>query len=508
MVKRKIVIRVYLLLLCFSSLLHADHLIVATFSEFEGALSAVVPGDTILVQDGIYHNQSTWSLQVRTDHVTIKGLSGIRENVVIRGRGMHTDQHHGFWVDADHVTIQDLTIQNVRNHCIQTHLDTDFLHVKNCVLRDAGEQMLKVPGADMSGSPSDSGLVEDCLFEYSAGIGPRYYIGGIDCHYARDWIVRRNVFRGIASPEETVAEHAVHFWSWSENTLCENNLILNCDRGIGYGLSNSGHRNGIIRNNIIYHDETAGGGFADVSIEVFYSDNAAIYNNTIYQEHSNYFAGIKNWGGDNVSIINNVVNVSDKFYGHLKQAIWVTANGDGPVSHNYVSVPAAELFSSVEPPDANRVEEVVTFLHIREKNVELVDAGTENIPGLPAPFYDFDGHVRPIGGAIDIGADEYEECVEVGRRNSNKAMNFRLYQNYPNPFNSQTFLKFDLVSDARVELKVYDALGRMVASLSNDIFPAGIHRIAWKTGQLPSGFYFLNMRTMNFEQSVKACLLK
>jgi hypothetical protein len=262
------VLKYFVLLMFFCRLLMAEQFIVGTFREFENALASARSADSILVKDGIYKIAGTWALQVRTDNLTIKGLSGVRENVIIEGRGMNADNHHGFWVDADCVTIQDLTIQNVRNHCIQTHVDADFLQVKNCVLRDAGEQMLKVPRDESVASPSDSGMVQDCLFEYSKGIGPRYYIGGIDCHFAKDWIVRRNVFRNIASPETMVAEHAIHFWNGSENTLCENNLIINCDRGIGYGLSNSQHKNGIIRNNIIYHDDSPGGGYADVSIEV------------------------------------------------------------------------------------------------------------------------------------------------------------------------------------------------------------------------------------------------
>lgn len=45
-----------------------------------------------------------------------------------------------------------------------------------------------------------------------------------------------------------MAEHAIYFWTHSENTIVEQNLILNYDRGIGLGLRDVPHVNGTIRN--------------------------------------------------------------------------------------------------------------------------------------------------------------------------------------------------------------------------------------------------------------------
>ena len=101
----------------------------------------------------------------------------------------------------------------------------DRLTVRNCILRDAGEQLLKVPttaGADYA----DNGLVVGCQFEYSAGVGPQYYIGGIDVHHGKGWIVRDNQFRSIRSPDDRIAEHAIHFWNDSRDTLVERKLDL------------------------------------------------------------------------------------------------------------------------------------------------------------------------------------------------------------------------------------------------------------------------------------------
>ena len=369
---------------------------------------------TILIEDGTYRLK--WPhLWIGRDGVTIAGKSGNRDAVVLKGqRGMNGGQiEFIFQVSADDVTIRDLTLEDVGSHAIIIHgeppYDADRTTLSNLVIRDTFEQMVKVTpsNTDPALFYSEGGVLEDCLLEYTAGLGPQFYIGGIDAHGAKDWIVRRNVFRNIRSPSQSVAEHAVHFWSWSRGTLVENNLIINCDRGIGFGLSNSGHVGGIIRNNIIFHDAQNPGGFADVSIEALHSDGAQIYNNTVWQAHSNYFAAIKNFESQNVTIANNLVQLYPGTGHGLNDAIWVS-NGTGIVLSNAISAPNANWFGSVATPAAIRVGQTGNFLHIRDASItQLIDQGTTNIAGLPNPFTDFDGHIRPQGKTIDIGADEF-----------------------------------------------------------------------------------------------------
>ncbi|HCV44127.1 MAG TPA: peptidase S8 [Bacteroidetes bacterium] len=67
---------------------------------------------------------------------------------------------------------------------------------------------------------------------------------------------------------------------------------------------------------------------------------------------------------------------------------------------------------------------------------------------------------------------------------------FELDQNFPNPFNPTTQIQYQLPVESRVTLKVFDLLGREVATLVNDARPAGYHDAQWEAVSVASGVYF------------------
>jgi hypothetical protein len=83
-----------------------------------------------------------------------------------------------------------------------------------------------------------------------------------------------------------------------------------------------------------------------------------------------------------------------------------------------------------------------------------------------------------------------------------------LAQNYPNPFNSSTVLTFWLSDRAQISLKVFDALGRQVTTLTNGILPCGTYHVEFDGSNLPSGVYFYRLDTAGESQTKKMILLK
>ena len=85
---------------------------------------------------------------------------------------------------------------------------------------------------------------------------------------------------------------------------------------------------------------------------------------------------------------------------------------------------------------------------------------------------------------------------------------FQLYQNYPNPFNPETTILFGLPDDGEITLKVFDLLGREVATLASGRHRAGMHRIPFHSGGLPSGVYLYRLQSGDRVQTKKLVIQK
>ncbi len=85
---------------------------------------------------------------------------------------------------------------------------------------------------------------------------------------------------------------------------------------------------------------------------------------------------------------------------------------------------------------------------------------------------------------------------------------FQLEQNYPNPFNPTTTIGYQLPALSDVAMKVYDVLGREVATLVDGRQTAGSHVVEFSADKLPSGIYFYSITAGAFHQARKMVLLK
>ncbi len=95
-----------------------------------------------------------------------------------------------------------------------------------------------------------------------------------------------------------------------------------------------------------------------------------------------------------------------------------------------------------------------------------------------------------------------------GIKDVKNVFTFNLAQNYPNPFNPTTKISYTIPERNNVSLKIYDMLGREVATLVNTTKEAGNYEVNFNASNLASGLYIYKIQAGSFTQSKKMLLLK
>jgi hypothetical protein len=85
---------------------------------------------------------------------------------------------------------------------------------------------------------------------------------------------------------------------------------------------------------------------------------------------------------------------------------------------------------------------------------------------------------------------------------------FSVSQNYPNPFNPTTSIKYSVPYAQHATLKVYDMLGKEIATLVDEVKSAGVHNANFNALNLPSGTYLYRFQSGSFSETKKLMLLK
>jgi hypothetical protein len=105
--------------------------------------------------------------------------------------------------------------------------------------------------------------------------------------------------------------------------------------------------------------------------------------------------------------------------------------------------------------------------------------------------------------------------ISVGIQNISTEIpdKFSLHQNYPNPFNPTTTIKFDVSKSGFVSIKIYDILGREVATLVNEILRPGFYSVPFSANQfsnsgISSGVYFYKITASDFTDIKKMLITK
>ncbi len=100
------------------------------------------------------------------------------------------------------------------------------------------------------------------------------------------------------------------------------------------------------------------------------------------------------------------------------------------------------------------------------------------------------------------------EVTGIGKTHDVTNRRFYLFQNYPNPFNPSTKISYSIPQTSFVTLKVYDILGKEIATLVNEEKQVGNYEINFDAKNLSSGVYFYRIQAGNFTETKKFILLR
>ncbi len=160
-------------------------------------------------------------------------------------------------------------------------------------------------------------------------------------------------------------------------------------------------------------------------------------------------------------------------------------------------------------PDT-RVREFVVERSVDGHSFEVI---ARKVPSPDGMYRIFDEEAS--GGVVffrvrQIMEDGFEEVsgtlkVGIGEEQPSAAV---ILGNYPNPFNTRTTISYEILESSDIELAVWDLSGQPVQTLVDRKLDPGIYEIAFDAGQLPSGTYFVQLRTSSGVQSHKVILAK
>jgi 1,4-alpha-glucan branching enzyme len=141
-----------------------------------------------------------------------------------------------------------------------------------------------------------------------------------------------------------------------------------------------------------------------------------------------------------------------------------------------------------------------TFYDAFDQSTLVVNGG--NVPSMTIPAYTAKCYSSiPDNLLLDVKATTSEVPTE-----------YSLSQNYPNPFNPSTKIKFSIPSvgtgHAPSLLKVYDVLGREVATLANENLAAGTYQVQFDARTVSSGMYFYRLQSGGFVETKKMVVAK
>jgi N-acetylneuraminic acid mutarotase len=314
--------------------------------------------------------------------------------------------------------------------------------------------------------------------------------GAIVCGYSS--LNQPTISNNIISNNHSYGAGGIFFYAGSYAKV-ENNIIINNVGLLGGGIVCTAASPVLINNTIAYNSAPNSGGiYCEANSNPVFINNI-LYGNTAATGNQVF---IDDAASDPIFIYNDVQGGKEGFEGDGSGI-----NYSGLYENN---IDADPLF-----------KDTALVNYSLSNSSQCIGAGIDSIEVAGvwyyAPSFCKMGNPRPSpsGSNPDIGAYENLLGTFVGVKEELKVpKEFALFQNYPNPFNPSTKISWQSPVSSRQTLKIFDLLGREVATLIDEEKPAGSYEVTWNATNLPSGVYFYQLKAGSFTATKKLLLLK
>jgi len=446
------------------------------FQTIQSAINVVSSGDTVLVADGTYP-----------------------ENINFRGKNIVLASQFLLDKNPEHI------LNTIIDGSAPAHPDT-----ASCVLFISGEDSSAVlQGFTLTGGSGTKWPDIHIGGFYREG-------GGILIELSSPTIRNNRIINNQAINTSGVTSAGGGAIRCGDgNPLIINNIIMNNQGRYGAGivLNFSG---GIIRNNIICQNN--GGQDYGGSGIWMYSNGAhpkIIENNTIAGNTSSGSGAYGGKGGALLVWSTSMTGRNNIIWGNLQSSSGQIAllsggtvnmtysdaeggwTGQGNIDLNPAFADTNYYLSPTSPAvDAGDPDPV--YNDPEDPN----NPGNAKWPARGGLRNDIGGYGGPLAQAFPLFL-----ITDIILKNIT-ARGFRLDQNYPNPFNPMTTIQYQVPTEAKVRLEVYDLLGRKVATLLDRRIPAGYHEVSFDASSLASGVYIYRLVAGSFSKTRKMMVMK
>ncbi|MEN8191769.1 MAG: FISUMP domain-containing protein [Bacteroidota bacterium] len=182
---------------------------------------------------------------------------------------------------------------------------------------------------------------------------------------------------------------------------------------------------------------------------------------------------------------------------------WKLPNTDANNSSGFTALPAGEYDAHDSPNQFRLLKQYAVFWTSTEVSLNLARERYLSYSDAASAIFDW---YKVMKYSVRCIKDSL--ATDMNNENTTLPISLNLYQNYPNPFNPTTKIEYTIPNQTNVKIKVFDVLGNDIATLVDERKSVGNYELKFDATQLPSGIYFYQMITDNFNQTKKMILIR